>query len=88
MAEVNQIAKGMLLCYALELMSKDKITGQTKLAELLEQPELVAILAGYRLPCLGCPMIEAEMDQLSLAEVARRYGLPLEEMIRDLNRGL
>ena len=61
-----------------------KINAETNLGELMAQPRAVEVLARYQLPCLGCPMAAHEIGQLTLGQVAERYGLPLEKIIEDL----
>ncbi len=71
-----------------EAMSEEEITAETKLGRILERPEAAETLAGYRFPCLSCPMAAVEMEELTLGWVAERYGLPLDEILEELNRGL
>jgi hypothetical protein len=63
-----------------------KITAQTNLAQILEQPGAIDVLSRYQLPCLSCPFAAYEMGQLSLGEVAEQYGLPLAEILAELNQ--
>jgi len=65
---------------------KHKITENTTLAEILENPELVEILAKYNLPCLGCPMAKFEMENLKIGEICQMYGIDIEKLLKELNR--
>jgi len=65
-----------------------KITENTTLAEILEKPELVKILAKYNLPCLGCPMAKFEMENLKIGEICKMYGIDLEGILKALNKKL
>lgn len=65
-----------------------KIKAETKLSDILDRPEAVEILTRYQLPCLSCPLAAYEVSRLSLGEVAERYGMPLEEILAELNKGL
>jgi len=67
---------------------KEKITENTTLAEILEKPELMKILEKYNLPCLGCPFAKLEMENLKIGEVCQMYGIDLENLLKELNRGL
>ena len=62
-----------------------KITENTSLAEILEKPELVKILAKYNLPCLSCPMAKFEMTNLKIGEVCKMYGIDAEKLLWELN---
>ncbi|MDD2696917.1 MAG: DUF1858 domain-containing protein [Candidatus Pacebacteria bacterium] len=61
-----------------------KITKNTTLSELLENPKAVEVLAKYHLPCLGCPFAETEMETLKIGEICKMYGLNLEKLLKDL----
>jgi hybrid cluster-associated redox disulfide protein len=64
---------------------KEKITQNTALAEILEKPELVEILAKYNLPCLNCPMAKFEIENLKIGEVCKMYGIDLGSLLKELN---
>ncbi len=63
---------------------KKKITAETILGELILEPKAAKMLTRYQLPCLSCPLAGQEMDRLTLGQVAERYGLPLEKMLKEL----
>lgn len=62
-----------------------KIDENTTLAEILEKPELVKILAKYNLPCLSCPFAKMEMENLKIGQVCRMYGINVERLLKELN---
>ena len=63
-----------------------KITKDTKLAELLQFPEAVKVLTKHGLPCVTCPMLAREAEMLKIGEVARMYGVKLENLLKELNK--
>jgi len=65
-----------------------KITENTILAEILEKPELVKILAKYNLPCLSCPFAKYEVENLKIGEICKIYGIDLESLLKELNEKL
>jgi len=62
-----------------------KITENTNLAEILERPELVEILAKYNLPCLSCPFAKMEIENLKIGDVCRLYNIDVEKLLKELN---
>lgn len=62
-----------------------KITKDTTLAELLENPKAQKILAKYNLPCLGCPFAKFEMENLKIGDVCQMYGIDIEKLLKELN---
>ena len=64
----------------------DKITENANLAEILEKPELVKILAKYNLPCLSCPFAKSEMENLKIGEVCKMYGIDVKKLLKELNK--
>lgn len=68
------------------MTKSQKITAATNLAEILDRPGAAEILARYQLPCLSCPLAAYEVGQLSLGQVAEKYGLPLSEILTELNK--
>jgi len=63
-----------------------KITENTTLAEILEEPELVKILAKHNLPCLSCPFAKMEIENLKIGEVCKMYRIDTEKLLKELNR--
>jgi hybrid cluster-associated redox disulfide protein len=66
----------------------NKITENSTLAEILEKPELIKVLAKYKLPCLGCPLAKYEMENLKIGQVCQMYGINLEDLLKELNKKL
>jgi hybrid cluster-associated redox disulfide protein len=63
-----------------------KITKDTTLAELLENPKGREVLAKYNLPCLGCPFAKFEMENLKIGEVCKMYNIDLKNLLKELNK--
>lgn len=63
----------------------EKITKKTKLSEVLKRPELIEILEKYNLPCLSCPMVRFEIENLEIGQVCEFYGIEAEKLIKELN---
>ena len=62
-----------------------KFTKNTTIAEILEVSGVETILAKYKFPCLHCPMIRFEMEDLTIGQVCERYGIDAEGLLRELN---
>lgn len=62
------------------------VTENTLLGELLNKPNTMQILRKFRLPCLSCPMAALEMGVLKIGDVARMYGIDLENLLKELNK--
>ena len=65
-----------------------KITEETTLGEVLQHPECIPILVKHRLPCISCPMAQAEMGFLKLGDIAKAYGIDAESLIKELNEAI
>ena len=63
-----------------------KITEETTLAELLDNPKAREIMAKYSLPCLGCPYAQSEMDKLKIGEICKMYNIDTKELLKELNK--
>jgi hypothetical protein len=61
------------------------IDKNTTLADILKNPENKKILAKYNLPCLTCPFASAEMAKLKIGKICKMYGIPLDDLLSDLN---
>lgn len=66
----------------------EKVTEQTVLGDILNQPNGKEILSNYKLPCLSCPMAALEMGVLKIGDICRMYGIDQESLIKDLNENL
>lgn len=69
-----------------EAGSKEAVTKETTLAEILQRKGAEDILAKYELPCLSCPFAKMEMEQLKLGFLCQQYGIDLEKLLADLNK--
>jgi len=63
-----------------------KITKNTFLSEVLENPGNGKILKKYSFPCLSCPFAKMEMDKLKIGEICQMYDIDIQELLKDLNR--
>jgi hypothetical protein len=63
-----------------------KITSKTTLGKILELKNGSEILHKYGVPCMGCPMAQFEVDKLQIGQVCKVYGLPLKDILEDLNK--
>ncbi|MBZ9578547.1 DUF1858 domain-containing protein [Patescibacteria group bacterium] len=62
-----------------------KITKDTTLTEIFKFPEAKEILAKYNLPCLGCPFVKYEMENLKIGDICEIYGIDLGNLLKELN---
>jgi hypothetical protein len=65
-----------------------KITEETTLAAISRFPNAEKILAKHNLPCLHCPMARYESQDLKLGQVAEKYGIDKEKMLKELNEAI
>ena len=63
----------------------NKITKDTMLDEIMAQESAKAILAKHKVPCLTCPMAQFEMQDLTIGNVCKMYGIDLKKLLADLN---
>jgi len=63
-----------------------KITENTLLIEIFNNPKNLKILAKYNLPCLTCPFARFEIEKLTLGEVCRMYKIDLQKLLKELNQ--
>lgn len=66
-------------------MSREKITEDTTLEEVLRHREAIPILMKYGLPCCACPLARFEMGRLKIGDAARRYGIDVNSLLKELN---
>lgn len=62
-----------------------KITKDTTLDELLNNPKAQKILVKYNLPCLNCPFAKFEMGNLKIGEVCKMYNIDFQKLLKELN---
>ncbi len=65
-----------------------KITPETVLAVIFQDPRLVEILYKNGVPCVGCPMLGFEASFLTLQQVADTYDINLKKLLKELNVAL
>jgi len=63
----------------------NRITGKTKLSEIMSIPGAIEVLAKYSLPCLHCPMASFEMSELEVGQVTEMYRIDLDGLLKELN---
>lgn len=63
----------------------EKFTEDTKLEEVLKNPETSEVISKYQLPCLHCAMAAYEAKVLTLGQIAKTYGIDLNGMLKELN---
>ena len=63
-----------------------KITENTTLAELLDNPKAKEVLVKYDLPCLSCPFAGLEMEKLRIEDICRAYGINIKNLLKELNK--
>jgi len=63
----------------------NKFNKESKLSEALELKDAAEILTKYNFPCLTCPMMAMEMDQLTIGGICEKYGIDLEKVLEELN---
>jgi hypothetical protein len=68
------------------MKKQKKFTGNTTLAEVLKHPKSSEILEKYGVPCLYCPLAIYEMSTLKLKEIAKRYGIDIKSLLKELNK--
>lgn len=66
-------------------MKNKKINENTTLKEILKIKKSKEVLEKYNFPCLFCPMASFEMENLTLGEICKFYGLNLKTLLKELN---
>ena len=64
----------------------DKVSENTVLADLMSNEKALMVLKKYKVPCLTCPMASQEIKTLTIGQVAKSYGLNIEEMLNELKQ--
>jgi hypothetical protein len=62
-----------------------KINQNTPLKDILSIKGAKEILTKYNLPCLFCPMISYEIENLKIGEICQMYGINTDELLKELN---
>jgi len=66
--------------------TKNKITKDTMLVEVMAQESGKEVLAKHKVPCLICPMAQYEIHDLTVGDVCKMYGVDLKKLLEDLNK--
>ncbi len=64
----------------------NKVTKDTMLSEIMQKESAKGILAKHKVPCLTCPMAQFEMQDLTIGNVCKMYGIDLMKLLEDLNK--
>ena len=64
----------------------NKITEKTKIGDILAVKGSDKIVEKYGLPCLGCPMLQFEMNELTIGEACDIYQIDKKGLIAELNK--
>ena len=59
---------------------------KTKLADILAIVGAEEVLHKFQVPCMTCPMMKMEIDELTIGNIAKMYALDLEGILRELNK--
>ena len=62
------------------------ITKDSTLKQIIEVEGADNILLKNNIPCLLCPMMKQEMNQLTIGNVCEMYGIKLDEILKKLNK--
>ncbi len=62
-----------------------KINKNTKLSDILKNPQAEKILKKHNLPCLSCPFAQMEIENLEIGSICENYQLDLNKILKDLN---
>jgi hybrid cluster-associated redox disulfide protein len=62
-----------------------KVSKDTTLARILENPEAEKILVKYNLPCLSCPFAKMEIEGLKIGDICKMYDIDVEKLLKELN---
>ena len=63
-----------------------KITKNTTLAELWDNPKAKEVLVKYNLPCLSCPFAQMEMGKLTIGDICKAYEIDVDKLLKELNK--
>ena len=66
-------------------MSEEKITEDTTLEEILKYPRTGSTLVKHGIYCPTCPFAGFEMGRLKIGDVARNYGVNVDNLLKELN---
>ena len=66
-------------------MTERKITEDMTLEEILRYPETGSILVKHGIHCPTCPFAGFEMGRLKIGDVARNYGVDVDNLLKELN---
>jgi hypothetical protein len=67
---------------------KEIITEKSTLKEVLDHEGLEEVLMESGFPCVSCPMMKMEMDQLEIGFVCDKYEIDKVQLIKKLNESL
>jgi len=62
-----------------------KIDLNSTLKEILSHKKAREILFKHGVPCLSCPMMANEMNELTIGHICDAYGIDIDKLLDDLN---
>ena len=62
-----------------------EITKESTIEEILNHPKGREVLTKHSVPCMGCAMASMEIQYLKIGDVAKKYDLDLEGILKELN---
>jgi hypothetical protein len=65
-----------------------KVTENTVLSSILDNPKTKKVLADYSVPCLTCPFAAEEIENLKIGYICKTYGINVKKIINDLNKAV
>ena len=65
-----------------------KITEETTLSEIFDDPKLKEILSKYNFPCLTCPFAQYEVKGLKIGNVCKMYDIDAKKLLKELNQAV
>jgi len=62
-----------------------KIDSNSTLGEALSSKKAEEILFKHGVPCLSCPMMAREKNELTVGQICITYGIDIDRLLKDLN---
>ncbi len=62
-----------------------KIDSNSTLGEVLSHKKAEEILFKHGVPCLSCPMMAIEKNELTISHICDAYGIDMNKLLNDLN---
>ncbi len=62
-----------------------KIDSNSTLEEILSHEKAREILFKHGVPCLSCPMMASEKNELTIGHICDAYGIDIDKLLDDLS---